>query len=207
MQTRVYLTPKDHGRPLTLEEFQHAGSRGGYHYELIDGRLEVSPLPDFPHDDLCELIKHLLRRYAEQHPDVLRHVKGTVRVFVPGRRATTAPEPDVAAYRDFPTGRPRSRIRWQDISPALVVEVLSEDNADKDLVRNRELYLEVPSIREYWIVDPRQDADRPELTVYRRRGSRWQRPLHVPPGGTYTTRLLPGFVLNLPELEETEPNR
>ena len=76
-----------------------------------------------------------------------------------------------------------------------MVEILSEDNAEKDLVRNLQLYLEVPSIREYWIIDPRQDADRPGLTVYRRRGQRWQRPIEVAPGETYTTPLLPGFTM------------
>ncbi len=60
-------------------------------------------------------------------------------------------------------------------------------------MRNVELYLEVPSIREYWIIDPRESADRPTLLVYRRRGPRWQRPITVPFGGVYTTRLLPGF--------------
>jgi Uma2 family endonuclease len=199
VQTQIYLTPKDQGRPLTLEEFQHAASRNGYHYELIDGRLQVSPLPDYPHAALVCLIRGLLARYAEQNPEVLRRVRGPARVFVHGRRAVTAPEPDVAAYRDFPSGQPRSRIRWQDISPMLVVEVLSEKNADKDLVRNLQLYLEVPTIREYWIVDPRQDADRPNLTVHRRRGSRWPRPLNVPPRRSYTTRLLPGFILTLAE--------
>jgi Uma2 family endonuclease len=84
------------------------------------------------------------------------------------------------------------------------VEILSIGSEAKDLVRNRELYLQVPSIREYWIVDPRQDADQPSLTVFRRRGARWQAPLQVPPGGTYTTGLLPGFVLALagPAAEE-----
>jgi Uma2 family endonuclease len=77
------------------------------------------------------------------------------------------------------------------------VEILSEGFEEKDLVRNRRLYLQVPSIREYWIVDPRQDADQPSLTVYRCRGTCWQRPLHVGPGGAYTTGLLPGFVLAL----------
>jgi Uma2 family endonuclease len=55
----------------------------------------------------------------------------------------------------------------------------------------------VPSIREYWILDPRADADQPALLVYRRRGRRWQRPITVPGGGTYATRLLPGFILRL----------
>jgi Uma2 family endonuclease len=88
-------------------------------------------------------------------------------------------------------------MRWQDVSPVLVAEVLSEDTADKDLVRNLGLYLQVPSIREYWILDPRASPDHPALTVYRRRGRRWQRPINVPAGGTYSTRLLPDFSLLL----------
>jgi Uma2 family endonuclease len=197
MRTALQLTPKDHGLPLSLSEFERAGGQEGYRYELIDGRVQVSPIPDFSHEDLCAMIQGLLAAYAAQHPEVLRHVKSPARVFVPGRRRTTAPEPDVAAYRVFPTHLPRSRIRWQDLSPILVAEVLSADTADKDLIRNRRLYLQVPSIREYWIVDPRQDADHPSLVVHRRRGSRWQRRIEVLPGDTYTTPLLPGFVLRL----------
>lgn len=197
MRTQIYLTPKDHGRLLSLDELEHADSREGFRYELIDGRLEVSRLSDFAHDDICDLVKELLKRYAVQRPDVLARMRGPVRVFVPGRSAVTAPEPDVAAYRDFPTRVPRSRVRWQDISPILVAEVLSEDTADKDLRRNRDLYLAVPSIREYWIIDPREDADLPMMMIYRRRGSRWQRPLCIATGESYTTPLLPGFVLSI----------
>jgi Uma2 family endonuclease len=199
VQTQVYLTPNDHGRRLSREEFEHAASQEGYHYELIDGRLEVSPVPDFSHEHLRELLKVLLDGYAREHPESLQHVKAPARVFVPGRRATTAPEPDIAGYRDFPTDRHWSEIHWQDISPVLVVEILSPANADKDLHRNLRLYLAVPTIREYWIVDPREDPARPDLMVYRRRDSRWQHPLHVPAGSSYTTRLLPGFTLTLTE--------
>jgi Uma2 family endonuclease len=116
---------------------------------------------------------------------------------VPGRRATTAPEPDIAAYRDFPLYLPLRQRNWRNFSPILVAEIISADTADKDLVRNLELYLQVPSIREYWIIDPRIDPDQPTLTVHRRRGSRWQQPIEVAGGGTYTTRLLPDFVLTL----------
>ncbi len=201
MRTQVYLTPKDQGRPLSLEEFEHAAGQEGFRYELIDGRVEVSPIPDFPHDDLCQLLERLLARWIEEHPEARRHVNSPARIFVPGRRAATAPEPDVVVFRNFPASRPRSRIRWQDLTPLIVVEVLSEDTADKDLVRNVRLYLRVPSIREYWIVDPRQDADRPELIVYRRRGARWRRPLHVAPGASYSTPLLPDFVLTLADAD------
>jgi Uma2 family endonuclease len=201
MRTQVYLTPKDQGRPLTLEEFEHAAGAEGYRYELINGRVDVSPIPEYPHEALCQKIERQLLAYAAQNPEILADVKGPARVIVPGRRATTAPEPDVAAYRDLPSDRPPSRIRWRDISPVLVVEVLSEDTAAKDLVRNRRLYLRVPSIREYWIVDPRQDGDRPSLLVYRRWGARWRRPLHVAPGASYSTPLLPDFILSLADAD------
>ncbi len=197
METKLYLTPRDHGRSLTLEEFQSADSLEGFRYELIYGKLDVSPLPNLPHDYLVGWLIRLLWAYAGRHPEVIRHVQGPARVFVPGRRATTAPEPDIAAYQDFPTDIPVAQMDWRDVRPLLVAEVLSEDTADKDLVRNPELYLRVPSIREYWILDPRTDADQPDLLVYRRRGARWQRPITVAGGGTYTTRLLPEFALVL----------
>jgi Uma2 family endonuclease len=197
MTTQLYLTPRDQGRALTLEEFQSAGSQEGFHYELIEGKLEVSPLPNLPHDCLKKWLGRQLDRYVEQHPEIINHVLGPVRVFVPDRPGVTAPEPDVAAYRDFPLDRPLAERRWQDVSPLLVAEILSEDTADKDLVRNLDLYLQVPSIREYWIPDPRVSPDRPTLTVYRRRGRQWQRAITVAAGGTYTTRLLPGFSLVL----------
>lgn len=195
MTTQLYLTPRDRGRPLSLEEFESARSLEGYHYELINGKLEVSPLPDLPHEELRDWLRDALNDYAKRHPDAINHVKAPARVFVPGRRPTTAPEPDVAAYHGFPLDLPRSQRRWQDHSPILVAEILSEDTADKDLVRNRRLYLRIPSIREYWILDPRQDADRPSLTIYRRWGRRWQNPIEVPAGAAYTTRLLPDFEL------------
>jgi hypothetical protein len=42
-------------------------------------------------------------------------------------------------------------------------------------------------------VDPRENADRPGMTVHRRRGDHWQRPIRVNVGETYETRLLPGL--------------
>ena len=65
MKAAVMLGPADHGRPLTLEEFDSAGRRSGYHYELIDGRLYVSAAANLPHDRLSRWLEHLLDRYGE----------------------------------------------------------------------------------------------------------------------------------------------
>jgi Uma2 family endonuclease len=195
MPTQLYLTLADQGRAMTLEEFEHAESRQGFRYELIDGKVEVAPAPNPPHEDVRAWLIELLVRYKLEHPDVINHVVVQGQVFVPHRPATSCPEPDITVYRDYPHHLPRAQRRWQDVSPLLVVEVLSPENASKDLIRNLELYALVPSIREYWIADPLTDADRPTLTVHRRRGHGWQKPVVIGPGGVYTTRLLPGLEL------------
>ena len=46
----VSLGLADHGHPVTLEEFESAEFEEGYKYELIDGRLYVSPTPNLPED-------------------------------------------------------------------------------------------------------------------------------------------------------------
>jgi Uma2 family endonuclease len=188
--------PADHGRPMTLEEFLAAGSVEGYHYELIDGKLYVSPLPNMPENRVEDWVYFKLKLYAHYYPDVINHVTNKARIFVSGRRRTTTPEPDVAAYRNFPLHRPLRSVRWQDVSPLLVVEVLSLDDPDKDLVRNVELYLQVLSIKEYWLFDTREDPEQLRLQVRRRYRGQWSL-REFGPGDTYTTKLLPGFTLIL----------
>ncbi len=197
MTTRLKIGPADHGMPLSLEDFLSADEAEGYHYELIDGKLYVSPQPNLPENWVEEWLADELRLYAHQRPDVLNYLSRKARVFVPNREDVTAPEPDVAGYRDFPSDPSVSDVNWQDVSPVLVVEVLSEAKPDKDLVRNVELYGQVPSIQEYWIVDARQTPAAPTLLVYRRFRRRWRKVLTFGPGSTYTTDLLPGFSLEV----------
>jgi Uma2 family endonuclease len=147
-----------------------------------------------PHDDLAEWLAEVLREYARAHADVINVVKTRARVFVPGGRRTTAPEPDLAAYHDYPYHIPRRRRRWQDVSPILVAEVVSGD-IDKDLVRNVDLYGRVPSVQEYWVVNQWMGVDDFFFRVYRKRGGKWHKPIDLDLGDTYTTRLLPGFSL------------
>jgi Uma2 family endonuclease len=196
MKTQIHLTPADQGRPITLEEFLSAGHQEGYRYELIEGKVDVSPAPALPHEELVEWLEDGLKAYARVRPDIINKVKSPARVFLPSEdEEITAPESDIGAYRGFPTGGSIDSRDWRRVSPLLVVEVISADTAAKDLRRNRRLYLGVPSIREYWILDPRESSDRPTLLVYRRSGTRWGAVRTVPPGGIYTTPLLPGFRL------------
>jgi Uma2 family endonuclease len=191
---RVRLGPEDHGRPISFEDFQIADTAEGYRYELIDGKIYVAAVPNPPHARLGKWLYDELSRYSSLRPDIINYVYFNAAVFVPGRKGVTCPQPDMSAYRDYPLRAPFNAVRWQEISPLLVAEVLSPDNVAKDLVRNVELYWQVPSIKEYWIVDGLPDAELPTLHVHRRGRKEW-RVIEVPFGETYTTKLLPGFEL------------
>ena len=199
MQTRLYLTPADHGRSLSWDEFASADAEEGYRYEMIEGRVEVSPVPNVPHDVVLSRLLSALFLYSADRADVLLHISSRGCVFLPDPpNGITAPEPDIAGYTEFfPEGTPVADQDWRNISPSLVVEILSPDTEDKDLERNRRLYLQVPSIREYWIVDPRASIGEPMMIVFRRRGLRWAARRNVLAGETYTTPMLPGFALVL----------
>jgi Uma2 family endonuclease len=193
---RLKLTPADHGREIDPELFEQATGEEGYRYEIIDGRVYVSPTPNMPQADLDSWLYEKLLDYKTAHPRIINHVAAKARVFVHARELATRPEPDVAAYSDYPHHIPRRLRKWQDVMPVLVAEVISENDPGKDLVRNVPLYLDVPTIREYWILDSRPDPDQPTLIVYRRRGHRWMKPITVPYGEVYETpRFLPGFRL------------
>jgi Uma2 family endonuclease len=187
------LGPEDHGRSLTLDDFDSADFEPGFKYEIIDGRLYVSHEPD-PTENALELwLFEKLWDYSRSNPDVLNHVTNKGRVFVHARKGATIPEPDIAAFADYPLDRRLKGIKWSEVTPVLVCEVLVGP-PEKDLERNVRLYLAVPSIKEYWILDGREDPEQPALIQHRRHGSRWV-VRSFPFRSKLTTRRLPGFSL------------
>jgi Uma2 family endonuclease len=194
VQARLKFGPSDHGRAVTEEELSIAEYKSGYKYEVIDGELAVSPVPNLPEAFLDDWLYGKLYDYSRAHPDVVNFLNDKARVHIPGRDNLTVPEPDIAVYKDFPRGKLIRDLNWSDINPLVVIEVLVDSDPDKDLVRNVGLYRQVPSIAEYWILDGRDNCDEPLLIARRRYGSRWLIQ-EVPYGETYRTPTLPGFEL------------
>jgi Uma2 family endonuclease len=192
---RGVIGPLDHGQRVSEASLAGAEFREGYRYEIIHGRLAVAAASNMSHEVLLAWLRDLLVVYRINHSSVMNFVASSPRVFVPDAEGETIPEPDLACYRDFDPRRPLDEQHWQTMHPFLVVEVLSPDSLDKDLRRNVDLYLRVPSIQEYWIVDAVTAANRPGLRVLRRSTIAWAEPLDLPFGSTYTTPLLPGLEL------------
>jgi Uma2 family endonuclease len=187
----LHLGPADRGRELTYEEYLASNYEEGYKYELIEGRLYVSPLPDYPHARIEKYVHEALVFYKLRRPGVIQEVFTKARVFVRGVKRTTCPEPDVSVYKVCPPDNKN----WEDISPIIVVEVVSGD-PDKDYVRNVDLYHRVPSIREYWLFDRCEEEDGPTLRVYHRGTVRQKWKIaDYGPDDVYSTALLPGLKL------------
>jgi len=189
---QLKLGPADHGRRLSLDEFDEADFEPGSRYEIIDGRLYVSTEPNLPENFLQGWLFVKLITYSGLRQGVINYVALRSRVFIHSRSQSTIPEPDLAIYHDFPHQKPLKEIHWRDLGPMIVAEVLVEGDPRKDLERNVELYLEVPSIREYWVLDGRANPDEPTLLQHRRYGKRWI-VKSFPYGSTFTTKLLPEF--------------
>lgn len=190
------LGPSDHGRPLTLDDYESADYEPGFKYEIIDGELYVSPEANFAENVLETWLLGALLFYSRDHRDVINYVATKSRVFVHKRKKSTVPEPDIAAYHDLDLSRPFRDIHWRDLGPLLVAEILVEGDVHKDLERNPALYHDVPSVQEYWVLDGRDDPDEPTLIQHRRYGKRWVVREYAY-GATFATKLLPGFTLLL----------
>jgi Uma2 family endonuclease len=190
------LSPKDHDRFVTWDEYAKRRWQEGFEYELVDGKLYVSPRHELPENRVEKWIGDKLERYAEQHPEIINFVYGKACVFVPKRPGITCIGPDQTAFHDFPYHLPVDEVQWQHLNPVLVAEVVTIGDPNRNLVRNVELYFQAPTIKEYWLIDTREDPERPTFRMHRRYGKRW-RLFDLSYGDIYSTKLLPGFDLIL----------
>src|ERR1700688_2158051 len=157
------LGPTDHGRAMSFDEYMAANYREGYHYELIDERLYVSPHMGPAQAFMDHWLFFKLHDYEVKHPEIINCVTNKALVCVSKRNKATVVGPSIVAYRNLPQERSWVDLRWQDVSPLIVVEVLCIDDPEKDTVRNVELYLQVSSIKEYWLIDTRESAEQPAM--------------------------------------------
>ena len=113
--------------------------------EFTDGYLEILPTPSRGHQRILAFL------YSALHA-VLEPAGGEV-LFAPLRmrvRRGKFREPDLLLVRDAGDARSGERF-WTGAD--VVVEIVSPDNPDRDLVIKRDDYAEA-AIPEYWIVDP-----------------------------------------------------
>lgn len=184
------LTPELAGILLSPEEFDAVDEWDElYNYELVHGVLVVAPPPDIGEREPNEQLGHLLRSYKEQHP------QGTALDLTVSEQSIRTPESRRRADRVIWTGLGRIPNTRRD-QPTIVIEFVSASKRDfqRDYVIKRDEYLQA-GVSEYWIID----RFRRRMTVIRG-GTDPVTEIVISEQDTYSTPLLPGFVLPLAQL-------
>jgi Uma2 family endonuclease len=187
-RTAIIVGPKDHGRRMSLDDFEFAEVPEGSTYELSRGVVVVSDVAALAHGKQIETIRDDLAIYRRIHPGIIHFVAGgsDCKLLVPETESER--HPDLAIYK---TPQPPGDNPWRTWIPDIVIEVVSLSSLQRDYVDKREDYWQL-GVKEYWIVD----AERREMLVLRRRPGKWS-PKTVRETETYVTRLLPGFSLHV----------
>jgi Uma2 family endonuclease len=186
-RTTTVIGPSDHGRPMTLDEFDLAEGVEGHLYELGRGVIVVTDVPGPSHFAQVEAIRRQLYRYDAAHPGVIHGIAAgsDAKILVADEQSER--HPDLLIYKTPP---PASDV-WSTWVPEIVIEVVSPSSAHRDYEEKPAEYLGF-GVSEYWIVD----ALKQQMSVLRRSRGQWARS-SVKQGETYQTRLLPAFTLDV----------
>ena len=133
----------------TQDAYLRLTERSNRLIELTDGYIEELPVPTDEHQSLVACLYEAFSAFLRG--------RGGKALFAPLRlrvREARFREPDLLLVADATDPRRRSRY-W--VGADVVVEVVSPDQPERDLVEKRADYAEA-GIPEYWIIDPRFDA-------------------------------------------------
>ena len=81
---------------MTVDEYLAADLPEGYRYELVEGVVQVTPVPGIPHDSVVENLHRIIVLYAGKRPDIVTHITQRSAVTLLDRQTTR--EPDFAVY-------------------------------------------------------------------------------------------------------------
>ncbi len=160
--------------------------------ELVDGYLEILPMPTAKHQIILIFLFDALRAYLRGINDLGTVLLAPLPVHIlPGKIR----EPDLI-YLD--EDRSQRMSNYPD-GADLVMEIVSGTDEDRrrDLVTKRKEYARA-GIREYWIVDPQSN----EVTVLalNRKAKSYREHGIFPAGAIATSKMFAGFQINVAEL-------
>jgi Uma2 family endonuclease len=153
--------------------------------EFTDGHIEVLPMPKTSHQKILAFVYALMLSFVESNQ------LGTV-LFAPLRvqlRPGKFREPDLVFMLRENESRAREDF-WEGAD--LVMEIVSDDDPDRDIVQKRVEYAEA-GIPEYWIIDPRIG----QIEVLRLDGDKYVSAVKSLAGEEVSSVLLPKFSVDV----------
>ena len=178
----------------TDEEYLWLTDRTRRLIEFTDGRLEELPMPTSTHQAILSFLNDLFKAHIAPKGGIVLFSALRLRI-----REGKFREPDLLLLRDRHDDRYQDRF-W--LGADLVLEVVSPDRPERDLVEKRGDYAEA-GVPEYWIVDPRTSA----VTVLALEAGYYVEHGMFSPGQMATSPTFPDFQANVAEVfDAAEPS-
>lgn len=159
--------------------------------EFSHGRLEVLSMPSDKHQAIVGFLFTVFLGVVQQMGGVVRFAPLRLRLW-PGKIR----ESDLMVLLNTADPR-RQDVYWTGAD--LVLEVVSEDDPDRDLITKRLEYAQA-RIPEYWIVDPRSST----VIVLRLEGESYQLDAQYGVRETAASRILPQLRIPVQAMFEAE---
>ena len=181
-------------RTLTQEEFAAwvaARWRGDLnHYELLDGRVVMTPPAGYPHGAIEAALGAILGPFVRDRN--LGKCFGSSQGFELPSGDTVEPDYSFVSAERWRAIPPPEEGRFLRVGSDLVVEILSRSTAALDRGEKKDVY-ERSGVREYWLIDPRART----LLVYTRQGDRFDTGRTFAEGQPFSSAVLPGLAFDV----------
>ncbi|MBC7784223.1 MAG: Uma2 family endonuclease [Burkholderiales bacterium] len=187
----IRIGPDDNGRAMSLADFDRAIAAPGYLYELGEGAVEVSEIPNLEHGRVVEFLRDLVAIYKHENPGIIDYSSGGSDSKVLIELNESERHPDLSIYCKAP---PQLKQPWDLWVPEIVVEVVSESSRKRDYDVKPAEYLAF-GVKEYWIIDPVKKI----LVVNIRVGGRFDVKV-LKASQKHQTHILPGLKIDVRKL-------
>jgi Uma2 family endonuclease len=159
--------------------------------EFTDGKLEVLPMPTDRHQAISQFLLFALAAFLQPRGGKILYSPLRLQI-----REGKFREPDLIVMRDARDPR-RQNAYW--VGADLVIEIVSPDNPERDIVEKRGDYAEA-GIPEYWIVYPEEET----ITVLQLGDDHYVEHGVFRRGETAVSVLLEGFAVRVNEVLDAQ---
>lgn len=163
-----------------------------HHYELIQGRIVMSPPASFVHGKLDSVLNQKIRNHVERLG--LGIVLGSSAGYDLPSGDTLEPDVSFIGRQRLEAAPTQPADRFCRIAPDLAIEILSPATARRDRTEKKRIYA-ANGVAEYWIVDPQKRA----VTIFRLAGKAYEAGT-IATAGRLPSRVLPGLELSVEDL-------
>ena len=171
----------------TEEQYLRLTDHSNRLIEFTDKKLEVLPMPTKRHQAISKFLLFLLNAFLDPRGGTVFYSPLRLKI-----REGKFREPDLLAARDANDPRLQNAY-W--LGADLVMEIVSEDDPERDTVTKRADYAE-GHVPEYWIVNPIDET----ITVLRLEGEQYAEHGVFRRRDKATSALLEGFVVDVNEV-------